>query len=174
MGVIFMETMEAILTRRSIRKYLPDPVSRDKIESVLKAGMSAPSAGDEQPWHFILIDRHDLLEKISEMHPYAKMLKNAPAALLICADPDVPRFKDYWVQDCSAACENMLLAAHDLGLGAVWIGIYPAEKLVMGIRELFNIPVQMVPFSAIAIGYPAEEKSGRSRYDVSRIHDNSW
>lgn len=174
MGVIFTETMDAIFTRRSIRKYLPDPVSRDTLEKILKAGMSAPSAGDEQPWHFIIIDRRDLLEKISEMHPYARMLKNAPAALLICADQDAPKFKDFWVQDCSAASENMLLAAHDQGLGAVWIGIYPAEKLVTGIRELFNIPGYMTPFSAIAIGYPAEEKPGRSRYDISRIHDNSW
>lgn len=169
-----METMDAILTRRSIRKYLPEPVSRDMVNNILKAGMSAPSAGDEQPWHFIIIDRRDLLEKISEMHPYAKMLKNAPAVLLICADPNVPKFKDFWVQDCSAASENMLLAAHAQGLGAVWIGIYPAENLVTGIRELFNIPEHMVPFSAIAIGHPAEEKSGRSRYEVSRIHDNYW
>ncbi|TFH04367.1 MAG: nitroreductase family protein [Methanosarcina sp.] len=169
-----METMDAIFTRRSIRKYLPEPVSRDMIENILKAGMSAPSAGNEQPWHFIIIDRRDLLEKISEMHPYAKMLKDAPAALLICADRNVPKFKDFWVQDCSAASENMLLAAHDLGLGAVWIGVYPAEKLVTGIRELFKIPEHVTPFSAIAIGYPAEEKPGRSRYEASRIHDNSW
>ena len=171
---IFMETMDAILTRRSIRKYLPDPVSRDMIDNILKAGMSAPSAGDEQPWHFIIIDKRDLLVKISEMHPYAKTLKDAPAALLICADQNAPKFKDFWVQDCSAASENMLLAAHDLGLGAVWIGVYPAEKLVTGIRELLQIPESVTPFSAIAVGYPAEEKSGRSRYEVSRIHDNSW
>lgn len=169
-----METMDAILTRRSIRKYLPEPVSREMIEDILKAGMSAPSAGDEQPWHFIIIDRRELLEKISEMHPYAKMLKNAPAALLICADQNIPKFRDFWVQDCSAASENMLLAAHDLGLGAVWVGVYPAEKLVTGIRELFEIPEHVIPFSAIAIGHPAEEKTRRARYEVSRIHDNSW
>ncbi|WP_269852140.1 nitroreductase family protein [Methanosarcina horonobensis] len=87
------------------------------------------------------------------------MLKNSPAALLICADPETPKFKEFWVQDCSAASENMLLAAHDQGLGAVWIGIYPAEKLVTGIRDLLNIPEQMIPFSAIAIGHPAEEKN---------------
>jgi len=169
-----METMDAILTRRSIRKYLPKPVSGEMIEEILKAGMSAPSAGDEQPWHFIIIDRRDLLEKISEMHPYAKMLKNAPAALLICADQNIPKFRDFWVQDCSAASENMLLAAHALGLGAVWIGVYPAEKLVAGIRELFEIPEHVIPFSAIVIGHPDEEKPGRARYEVSRIHDNSW
>ena len=169
-----METMDAILTRRSIRKYLPDPVKRDVIENILKAGMNAPSAGDEQPWHFVIIDRHDLLEKISEIHPYAKMLKDTPVAVLVCGDQNVPKFKDFWIQDCSAASQNMLLAAHDLGLGAVWIGIYPAERMVREVRSLLNIPEHAAPFSIIAMGYPAEEKSGRQRYDTSIIHNNSW
>ena len=169
-----METMDAILTRRSIRKYLPDPVNRDVIENILKAGMNAPSAGDEQPWHFIIIDRHDLLEKISEIHPYTKMLKDTPAAILVCGDQNVPKFKDFWIQDCSAASENMLLAAHDLGLGAVWIGVYPAEKMVQEIRRLLNIPDHVAPFSIIAMGSPAEEKPGRLRYDISRVHSNYW
>ena len=85
-----METMNAIFSRRSIRKYLPKPVTRDLIENILKAGMNAPSAGDEQPWHFVIIDKHDLLEKISEIHPYAKMLKDAPAAIIVCGDQNVP------------------------------------------------------------------------------------
>jgi len=169
-----METMDAILTRRSIRKYLSEPVNRDVIENVLKAGMSAPSAGDEQPWHFVIIDQHGLLEKISEIHPYAKMLKGTPAAVLVCGDQKVPKFKDFWIQDCSAASENMLLAAHDLGLGAVWIGIYPAERPIRELRSLLNIPEHIAPFSIIAMGYPVEEKSGRLRYDVSRIHSNLW
>ena len=169
-----METMDAIFTRRSIRKYLPKPVDRDVIENILKAGMNAPSAGDEQPWHFVLIDRRDLLEKISEIHPYAKMLKDTPAAILVCGDRDVPKFKDFWIQDCSAASENMLLAAHDLGLGAVWIGVYPAENMVREVRNLLNVPEHVAPFSIIAMGYSAEEKSGRLRYDASRIHNNFW
>jgi nitroreductase len=169
-----METMDAILTRRSIRKYLTDPVNRDIVENVIKAGMSAPSAGNEQPWHFVIIDRRDLLEKISDFHPYAKMLKDTPAAVLVCGDQNVPKFKDFWVQDCSAASQNMLLAARDLGLGAVWIGVYPAEKMVREVRSLLNIPEHVAPFSIIAMGYPAEEKSGRTMYDTSRIHSNSW
>jgi nitroreductase len=169
-----METMDAIFTRRSIRKYLPKPVTWDVIESILKAGMNAPSAGDEQPWHFVMLDRRDLLEKISETHPYAKMLKDAPVAILVCGDQNVPKFKDFWVQDCSAASENMLLAAHDLGLGAVWIGIYPSENMTREVGRLLNIPEHVTPFSIIGMGYPAEEKSGRLRYDTSRIHSNSW
>ena len=169
-----METMNTIFSRRSVRKYLPKPVTRDLIESILKAGMNAPSAGDEQPWHFVIIDKHDLLQKISEVHPYAKMLKDAPAAILVCGDLGVLKFKDLWVQDCSAASENMLLAAHDLGLGAVWIGVYPAENLIREVRSILNIPQHIVPFSIIGMGYPAEEKTGRLRYDKSKVHNNSW
>ena len=169
-----METMDNIFSRRSIRRYLPKPVSSDLIENVLKAGMNAPSAGDEQPWHFIIIDKHDLLLNISESHPYAKMLKDAPIAILVCGDLQVLKFKDLWIQDCSAASENMLLAAHDLGLGAVWIGVYPAENLVREVRNILNIPQHIVPFSIIGMGYPAEEKKGRLRYDKSKVHNNGW
>lgn len=169
-----METMDTILSRRSIRKYLPKPVTRDLIEKIIKAGMNAPSAGDEQPWHFIIIDKHDLLQEISETHPYAKMLKDAPVAILVCGDLDVLKFKDLWVQDCSAASENMLLAAHDMRLGAVWIGVYPAENLVKEVQNILNIPQHIVPFSIIGIGYPAEEKTGRLRYDKSKVHNNGW
>lgn len=169
-----METMDAIFSRRSIRKYLPKPVTRGLVESILKAGMNAPSAGDEQPWHFIIIDKHDLLQKISEIHPYAKMLKDAPVAILVCGDFSVLKFKDLWIQDCSAASENMLLAAHDLGLGAVWIGVYPAESLVREVRNILNTPQHVVPFSIIGVGYPAEEKTGRLRYDKSKVHSNTW
>ena len=169
-----METMDTIFSRRSIRKYLPKPVTRDLIENILKAGMNAPSAGDEQPWHFIIIDRHDLLQKISEIHPYAKMLKDAPVAVLVCGDKSAIKYKNLWIQDCSAASENMLLAAHDMGLGAVWIGVYPVEDLVREIQSILNIPQHAVPFSIIGMGYPAEEKTGRFRYDKSKIHNNSW
>ena len=169
-----METMDAIFSRRIIRKYLPKPVTCDLIKNILKAGMNAPSAGDEQPWHFVIIDKHYLLQKISEIHPYAKMLKDAPAAVLVCGDQNVLKFKDLWIQDCSAASENMLLAAHDMGLGAVWIGIYPAENLVREVRGIMNIPQHIVPFSIIGMGYPAEEKTGRLRYDKSKVHNNIW
>lgn len=166
--------MDTIFNRRSIRKYLPKPVASSLIEDVLKAGMNAPSAGDEQPWHFIIIDKHDLLQKISEIHPYAKMLKDAPVAVLVCGDLSALKFKDLWVQDCSAASENMLLAAHDLGLGAVWIGVYPVENLVKEVRNILNIPLDIIPFSILGMGYPAEEKTGRLRYDKSKVHNNRW
>lgn len=192
------DLLQCILSRRSVRKYLPEPVSRDIIEEVLKAGMNAPSAGDEQPWHFVILDSRDLLDKLSEMHPYAKMLKDVPAAILVCGDESTKRFKDFWVQDCSAASENILLAAHALGLGAVWIGIYsaenkdsdlyvvkvpdgdfilgiyPTESMAREVKNLLKIPENVSPFSIIALGYPAEEKPGRLRYDISKVHDNAW
>jgi nitroreductase len=102
------------------------------------------------------------------------MLKDAPVAILVCGDQSVPKFKNFWVQDCSAASENMLLAAHDRGLGAVWIGIYPSENMTREVGRLLNIPENVTPFSIIGMGYPAEEKSGRLRYDTLRIHSNSW
>jgi len=102
------------------------------------------------------------------------MLKDAPAAIIVCGDQNILKFKDLWIQDCSAASENMLLAAHDLGLGAVWIRVYPVENLVKEVRSILNIPQNVVPFSIIGMGYPAEEKSSRFRYDTSRIHNNAW
>lgn len=169
-----MNSMEAILSRRSIRKYTHEPVAENLIEDILKAGMNAPSAGNEQPWHFVLIDDRSVLNEISKLHPYAKMLSEAPLALLVCGDESREKFRDFWVQDCSAATENMLLAAHALGLGAVWLGIFPAEKQVEGVRRLLNIPGHVIPFSIISLGYPAEEKEGLDRYDASRVHRNSW
>lgn len=169
-----MNGIEAILSRRSIRKYTTKPVPDDLIDDILKAGMNAPSAGDEQPWHFVVIDDRLLLSEISKRHPYAKLLSEAPVAVLVCGDKNTEKFKDFWVQDCSAATENMLLAAHALNLGAVWIGLYPAENIVRVVRDLLNIPGHMVPFSLVSIGYPAEEKESRERYDTSRIHRNTW
>jgi nitroreductase len=169
-----METMQAILSRRSIRRYTEEPVSGGLIEDLLKAAMNAPSAGNEQPWHFIVIDRRPMLDKLAEIHPYAKMLKQSSAAVIVCGDESMQKFRDFWVQDCSAASENMLLAAHALGLGAVWLGIYPAEKMVREIRDLLNIPPNIIPFSIISVGYPAEEKESKERFDASRIHSNTW
>jgi nitroreductase len=120
-----MEALEAILSRRSIRKYRDEPVGEEAIEQLLRAAMSAPSAGNQQPWHFVVIDGRDILEKVEKVNPYAGMAADAPLAVLIAAEPALEKFPGYWVQDCSAAAENMLLAAHAMGLGAVWTGIYP-------------------------------------------------
>jgi len=169
-----MEALEAIFSRRSIRLYTSKPVSRSVIEEILKAAMSAPSAGGERPWHFIVVMDRTILDKIPKFHPYAAMLKQAQAAILVCGDPTLEKHKGYWVLDCAAATQNMLLAAHAKGLGSVWCGVYPTEDRVINLRRLLNLPEQVVPFSLVPLGFPAELKSAPDRFDGSRVHENGW
>lgn len=169
-----METMQAILSRRSIRKYTSQVVPDAMVEELLKAAMSAPSAGNEQPWHFIVTRERETLDKIPQFHPYSKMLAQASLAILICGDLQAEVHKGMWVQDCSAATQNLLIAAHALGLGAVWLGVYPHEDRVIKFHELLAIPEHVIPLALISIGFPAEEKSPANRYDPSRIHHNRW
>jgi len=169
-----MDAMTAILSRRSIRKYTKKPVPEDLIKELLKAGMNAPSAGNQQPWHFIVINDHQILDEIPKFHPYSQMLKEAAVGILVCGDERLEKHKGYWVQDCSAATENILLAAHSNGLGAVWLGIYPREERVAGIKKLLGIPKPVLPLAIISIGYPGEEKLPANRFDESKIHYNHW
>ncbi len=169
-----MEVIEAILTRRSIRKYSREKVTGNQIEIILKAAMYAPSAMNEQPWHFIVIDDREKLNLIMEVHPYSKMLKEAGLAILVCGDERLQLSKGYWVVDCGAATQNLLLAAHGIGLGAVWLGVHPREERKSGIRKIFHLPDHVQPFSLISIGYPAEEKPVPQRFKPERIHKNQW
>ncbi len=169
-----MNVLDAILTRRSIRLYTSKPVPRELIDDLLKAAMSAPSAGNERPWHFIVLTDRGILDEIPKFHPYSGMLKQASVAILVCGDTRLERHKGYWVLDCAAATENVLLAAHSKGLGAVWCGVYPTEERVAGFRKLLHIPEHVMPFSLIPVGYPAEIKQAEDRFDRSRIHDNRW
>jgi nitroreductase len=169
-----MDTMDVILSRRSIRNYTDATVSEEIVDGLLKAGMSAPSAHNQQPWHFVVVDEHGLLDRIPEFHPYSDMLRQAPLAIIVCGDQASDRGEGFWIQDCAAATQNILLAAHAGGLGAVWLGVYPVERLVRGIRELLKLPEDIVPLSIISIGYPAEEKPPANRYRQSRIHHNQW
>lgn len=166
--------MNAIFNRRSIRKYTDKKISDELIEQILRAAMAAPSAGNEQPWHFIIIDDRDVLNEIPKFHPYAQMLREASCAIVVCGDLDLERYKGYWVQDCSAAMENMLIMAQDLGLGAVWLGVYPMEDRVKALKELLDLPESVMPLSIMSIGYPAETKEPVDRFDPSRIHKNRW
>jgi len=169
-----MELMEAILTRRSIRKFKNKPIQNEILDKLLRAAMQAPSAGNRQPWHFVIITERGKLDKISDFHPYSKMLKEAPLAILICAKVETDKYCDYWVQDCSAATQNLLLAAHALGLGGVWLGIYPIQERVSGIKDLLSLPPDIVPLSLNAIGYPNEKKKAEIRYNKDKIHYEKW
>lgn len=169
-----MDLLEAILSRRSIRKYTEKEVMSATVEKLLRAAMSAPSAGNQQPWQFLVIDDQELLTAIPSVHPYARMVEEAALAILVCGDLELERHAGFWVQDCSAATENLLLAAHALGLGAVWVGVYPREARVTGLQELLSLPEHLIPFSLIPIGYPAEEKPPSQRYQKSRVQHNRW
>lgn len=169
-----MDAMEAILTRRSIRRYTAEPVAEDVIKKLLEAAMYAPSAHNQQPWHFVVIQERKILDRIPEFHPYSTMLGSAPLAILICGDSTLFKSPHFWPQDCAAATQNILLAARALGLGAVWMGVYPKDTLVDGLRTLFGMPEQIIPFSLIAIGYPAEERPRANRFNERRIHYNRW
>jgi nitroreductase len=166
--------MKAILERRSIRKYTGEPVSDADIKDLLKAAMAAPSAGNGQPWEFIIVNERQLLTEITKVHPYSAMLLEAPMAIIVCGNLNYERFKGFWVQDCSAATENILIAAQSKGLGTVWLGVYPVEERIDAIRKIFSIPEHIVPLNVIAVGHPAEKKQPADRYDESRIRFNKW
>ena len=168
-----MDVMEAIFTRRSIRKYTKQPISDEVVKELLEAAMYTPSAGNRQPWCFVVINDSKIMNEIPKYHPYAQMLKEALVAVLVCCDSDL-QLEEFGVQDCSAATQTILLAAHAKRLGAVWLGLYPAESLVTATKKLLNLPEHIVPISLISIGYPAEQKLQPDRYQADRVHYNQW
>lgn len=167
--------MEAIFTRRSIRRYTDKPVAEETVTKLLEAAMAAPSAGNEQPWEFIVVTDRAALEQITQVHAYAHMLKQAPVAIAVCSDLARSKYPvDFWIQDCAAATENILLAAASLGLGTCWLGVYPNTERVAGVRRIFAIPDTVVPFAIVAVGHPAEQPEKANRFDKNRIHKEKW
>ncbi len=166
--------LDVIIKRRSIRKYTTLSVQDDDIEKILQAAMYAPSARNSQPWHFIVVTDRQILNKIMQLHPYAGMLKEAPLAIVVCADENIEKTEGYWVQDCSAATQNIMLAAHTMNLGSVWLGVYPREERIQAIKALFNLPQNIHPLSIIAIGHADEQKEIPLRFLKERIHNNHW
>jgi len=169
-----MDIMNLLLTRRSIRKYSNQDVSEEQVNLLIKAAMYAPSAGNQQPWHFMVLRDKKIFDKIQEFHPYSKMLTGASVAVLICGDMSLETKTGYWTIDCSAATENMLIAAHGLGLGACWLGVYPRQERMNGFSVLFTLPEKIMPFSLVSIGFPAENKAVPERFNTSRIHYYKW
>jgi nitroreductase len=166
-----MDILDAIFQRRSIRSFLEKPVENETIISLLKAAMAAPTAANCQPWEFIVIDDSEALKNIRAQMIFARY--NAPLAIVVCGNMKLA-FKGpeqvVWVQDCSAAIENMLLAATGMGLGAVWIGVYPTESKITAVKKLCNIPEYVTPLALVYFGYPAEEKAPRTRYNEKRVY----
>jgi nitroreductase len=164
----------SIVNRRSIRKYTDQPVTEEQIAQLLRAAMSAPSAANQQPWRFVVVRNRELLDQIPTFHPHASMAPQASLVIAVCGDLSDLRIPERWVQDCSAATENILLAAHDLGLGAVWLGVYPTDERVDGVRKLLALPEHIMPLSMVAVGYPAEHPPAVDRFDPSYVHYDRW
>lgn len=166
--------MENILARRSIRSYTAQMVPDEIISELLKAAMSAPSSGNSQPWHFIVIRDREVLDKIPTFHPYAEALKQASVAIMVCGDINLDKYGGRWMLDCSAASQNILLAVQAKGLGAVWLGLYPDEERIKPTRQLLGIPDHVIPLCIIPVGYPAEQKKPSQRFKPERIHQDRW
>ncbi|MCD4848652.1 MAG: nitroreductase family protein [Candidatus Aegiribacteria sp.] len=166
--------LKEIQIRRSVRKYRDEQIPTDKLESLLRAAMQAPSARNCQPWEFVVITQRALLKKIPEFHPYSKMVPNAGAAILVCGNTRLQSEPGYIVQDCSAAVQNLLLEAVHQNLGAVWLGVYPREERMKGMTELFDLPEHIIPVALISIGVPAEVPEPEDRFRKEKIHFQEW
>lgn len=166
--------MDAILKRRSTRTYANKPIPEDVINKLLHAGMSAPSAMHSSPWHFIVISDHNKMVAVTKIHPYSQMMLQAQCAILVCGDQSIETLPEYFQQNCAAAAENILIAATDLGLGCVWVGLYPNEQYREDFKKLFNLPQHIEPFALIPLGYPTQALTPSNRLDSARIHKDSW
>ncbi len=169
-----MELYEAISTRRSVRSFRDGEVPAETIEKLLGAAMLAPSASNQQPWKFIVVRDRARLDGIPSFHPYCKMISQASVAIIVCGDPTGKKWPDLWPQDCSAAVQNLLLAARDEGLGAVWTGVYPFEDRMAGCRKLFNLPDAVFPFAIVPVGYPKDPDAAFKKLDRFRPELVYW
>ena len=171
-----LDALTAIMTRRSIRAYSQHPVPEELIRILVEAGMSAPSAFNERTQEFIVINDRKILDAIFNLNPKALQLKKASVAIMISGNQEREKFKGegYWQLDGAVAAENILIAAHAMGLGAVWTAIYPYPDRIPAVKKLLNLPEQVIPLTIIPIGYPAEQKPKENRFDPSRLHTNRW
>lgn len=169
--------LDAISTRTSIRAYQDRPVGADTVELLLRAAMSAPSARNRQPWAFIVVDDKDLLRQLADSLPYAQSAAAASIAVVVCGvltELQGATNAGWWVQDAAAASENLLLAAHAVGLGAVWTGVYSYEDRVRAVRNVLGLPRHVVPLNVIPIGYPAENPAPKQKWDPAKVRRNGW
>jgi len=167
--------VDSILNRRSIRRYCKRTVENDKIEKLLRAAMQAPSAANQRPWEFLVVDDKDILKELACTSPYSGIVANSAVTFVVLSRKDGLIFPDFSLQDMSAAVENLLLRAADLGLGAVWVGVSPVEERIKYITNMFNLPENIEPFALIPVGYPDGQKNEFvDRFDETRVHYNRW
>ncbi len=165
------DAIENIMSRKSVRKYLPKPVEKEKVQTLLKAGMAAPSGKDVRPWEFVVVTDRAALDSMAAALPYAKMLTGAPMAIVVCGDTTK---SSYWYLDCSAATQNILLAAEALDLGAVWTAAYPYDDRMAVVSQYTALPEYIKPLCVIPIGYPAMPHSPKDKWDESKVHENKF
>jgi nitroreductase len=165
-----------LFARRSVRKYENKTVPEKTVRDLLEAAMAAPSACAKDPWHFIVVRDRAALDRMAEGLPNGQMLRQAPLGILVCGDLSRAHGgeESYMLQDCGAAIQNLLLAASMLGLGACWLGVHPRKERIRHMRAMFSLPEPVVPVSAIAIGWPAEKASPRTRYRAEAVHEGRW
>ncbi len=161
-----------ILARKSVRQYSDKNVEQSKIDNIIRAGMAAPSAMNLQPWEIVVVTDKKLLNEIAKKHPYAAFTKNAAFAVVVCGNSKVS--PDFWVQDCCAVTENMLLAIESQQLGAVWCAVYPDNERISAIKQILSLPDDIIPLNVIPVGYPKGENLPKQKYNPSKIHLNSW
>ncbi len=169
--------IENMITRTSVRAYEAKAVEDAKVEQMLRAAMSAPTAINKQPWDFVIVDDPAKLKELADSLPNAKMAAGAPLAIVVCGNMQKAiegEGRDNWIADASAATENLLLAAHSLGLGAVWTGVYPSAHRVDVIRDVLELPGYVVPLSLVPIGYPAENPQPKDKWKPENVHRNGW
>ena len=169
-----MDIQEALLSRRSIRKYKSQQISDENISSILKSAMYAPSAMNLQAWHFVVVNNKQVMVDILKAIPHAEMLQQAVASILVCGDTNVEKNEAWIVQNCSAATQNILLSAHGFGIGSCWIGIYGSDDTFKKIKSLFQLLDNIIPISLVSLGYPAEEIKTEERFAKEKIHINKW
>lgn len=171
------DTLKTIFSRKSVRTYANTPISQEQLMMLVKAGMAAPTAVDRRPWDFIVITDKPTLKKLADLSPHAKMTEFAAAAIVVTGDLDQQfggKDSTFWLLDCSAATENILLAAESMKLGAVWTAVYPDPQRIEVIRTALKIPDHVVPLNLIPIGVPAGDEKPKDKFDPKKIHQNTW
>lgn len=169
-----MDALETLRTRRSIRKFTGQDVTDDELKILLECAMLAPSAKNEQPWQFFVVRDQAVRERLAQASPYTGMAAHAPVVIVVMGDTREEKAPGFWEQDCAAATENLLLAARATGLGAVWCGIHPEKEREAAIRQVLEIPAQVIPFALVCVGHPAQEAKEASRFKPDRVHFEKW
>ena len=169
--------IENIFARKSVRTYTPQPIEKEKVDLLVKAAMAAPTAVNKQPWAFVVVDDRKVLDELAAELPYAKMTAQAPLAIVVCGDLSKALNGEtdrYWMLDCSAASENLLLAAESMGLGAVWTAVYPENDRIAKVRSVLSLPDHIIPFNLIPVGYPQHREESKDKFKTENIHYNKW